>query len=185
MEASQAGREPETPDVTVAADSRAPRPVRGRPATGPDYERAFGAGDLPAVRRLATSLGRRAGLSPGRLDDFVLAVNEMATSAVCRGDRARLRLWVCGGNVRCEVRGGGWVSARQASAMPDDTDSLRLWVVSQVSSEVSLSYGPGEPTACLSMRIDDQSGSPSARAPSRGRFDGPAAGGRHDHGSPS
>jgi hypothetical protein len=38
------------------------------------------------------------------------------------------------------------------SAVPDDIDSLRLWVVSQVCDEVTLSYGPGKTTVLLSMR---------------------------------
>jgi hypothetical protein len=39
--------------------------------------------------------------------DFVLAVNEAATNAVCRGsDRARLRLGATRDALYCEVRGG-------------------------------------------------------------------------------
>lgn len=135
--------------IGLGSARRAARIRRGGPA---GHGRTFGVDDLPAVRRLAVEHGRRAGLDAGRLGDFVLAVNEAATSAVCRGgERARLRLWESGDGVGCEVRGGSWMPAGQPSAVPDDTDSLRLWVVRQVCSKVDLSYGPDEMTVRLSV----------------------------------
>jgi serine/threonine-protein kinase RsbW len=140
--------------ASVAADGGAPRPGSARSAAAPGYEAAFCADDLPALRRAAAEHGRLAGLSPGRLRDFVLAVNEVATSAVCHGSgRARLRLWVAGDDMCCEVRGRTPMAARQPSGRPDDTDSLRLWVVGQICREVRLSYGPGETTVLVSMGI--------------------------------
>ncbi len=106
------------------------------------------------MRRIAARYGRRAGLGASRLSDLVLAVNEVATNAVYHGcSRARLRLWVTEENVCCEVRGGTWISMAQPSALPDDTHSLRLWVVWQVCDEVTLSYGPGEAMALFSMGV--------------------------------
>jgi hypothetical protein len=116
------------------------------------FESTFTVHDLAAVRCLAAELGRRAGLGPARLSDFVLAINEAATSAVCHGcDRATLRLWACADEVYGEVRGGRWVSGQPPPAVPDDTDSLRLWVVWQVCDEVTMSCGPDETTVLVSV----------------------------------
>jgi hypothetical protein len=117
------------------------------------YDRTFCIDDLWALRRLAAEHGRQAGLSPARLTDFVLAVNEAATNAVCRtSERARLRLWVTGDDVCCEVHGGSWISA-QPAPVSGDADSLRLWVMWQVCREVRLSYGPRETSVLLTMGV--------------------------------
>ena len=63
----------------------------------PDWlsERSFRQGDVPAVRRFTRAFGARAGLGPGRLSDFVLAVSEASACATAWGPcTARLRLWV-------------------------------------------------------------------------------------------
>jgi serine/threonine-protein kinase RsbW len=140
-------------DATVIGFGSARRAARIRPGAQAAQEGTFGVDDLSALRRLALEHARRAGLGTGRLGDFVLAVNEAATSAICRGGgRVRLRLWDSGDEVGCEVRGGTRMPSGQPPAVPDDTDSLRLWVVSQVSSDVDLSYGPDETIVRLSIR---------------------------------
>jgi serine/threonine-protein kinase RsbW len=113
----------------------------------------FGVDDLGDVRTLAAACGRQARLSPGRLSDFVLAVNEVATNAIRHGcPRARLRLWTTGQDAHCEVHGGRWISEEQPSAIRlDDADSLRLWLIWQVCSDVALSHGPDGTTMRLSM----------------------------------
>jgi serine/threonine-protein kinase RsbW len=141
-------------DATAIGLNSARRAARIWPGVPAWQEGSFGLDDLPALRRLAVEHGRRAGLDARRLGDFVLAVNEAATNAISRGgERARLRLWMSGDEVGCEVRGGTWMPSRQPPAVPDDSDSLRLWVVWQVCSEVDLSYGPDEMTVRLSIRI--------------------------------
>lgn len=154
MAACQGREDQRMRNGAVAGLGRGHRSARARPAAASAYEGAFGVDDLSALRRAAAEHGRVAGLDPGRLGDFVLAVNEVATNAIRHGSsRASLRLWVNGDDVCCEVRGGRWISGEPPSAVPDDTDSLRLWVVWQVCSEVSFSYGPGEMTVRLSMSL--------------------------------
>jgi serine/threonine-protein kinase RsbW len=141
-------------DATAIGLGGARRAARIWPGVPAWQEGTFGVDDLSSLRRLADEHGRRAGLDARRLGDFVLAVNEAATNAISRGgERARLRLWKSGDEVGCEVRGGSWMPAGPPPAVPDDTDSLRLWVVWQVCSDVDLSYGPDEMTVRLSMRI--------------------------------
>ena len=141
-------------DATAIGLGSAGRAARIWPGVPAWQVGSFGVNDLSALRRLAVEHGRRAGLDTRRLGDFVLAVNEAATNAICHGgERARLRLWKSGDEVGCEVRGGTWMPTGPPPAVPDDTDSLRLWVVWQVCSEVNLSYGPDEMIVRLSMRI--------------------------------
>ena len=140
-------------DANVIGLGSARRAGRISPTAPAGQEGMFGVDDLPALRLLAVEHGCRAGLGASQLGDFVLAVNEAATNAICRsGKRARLRLWESGDEVGCDVRGGSWMPAAQPPAVLDDTDSLRLWVVWQVCTEVDLSYGPDEMTVRLSMR---------------------------------
>lgn len=154
MARSPAGEENGMHDTTVIELGSARRAARIRQGVRAGHEGTFGVNDLSALRRLAVEHASRAGLDASRLGDFVLAVNEAATNAICSGGKpARLRLWKSADDVGCEVRGGNWMPAGQPQAVPDDTDSLRLWVVWQVCSEVDRSYGPGEMTVRLSMRI--------------------------------
>jgi hypothetical protein len=140
-------------DVTVAEPSRARRMTTVWPGGRAGPEATFTVDDLSALRRLGAEHGRRAGMDPGKVGDFVLAVNEAATNAICHGgSRASLRLWQSGHDLCCEVRGGSWISGELPAAVRDDTDSLRLWVVWQVSTDVELSYGPEDTTLRLSMR---------------------------------
>jgi serine/threonine-protein kinase RsbW len=133
----------------------APRPANAQSAAVPGYECTFCIDDLAAVRRLAAGHGLAAGLSPSRLSDFILAVNEVATNAICHGcDRARLRLWRSGDQVCCQVHGGRWISREQPPAVVDDAEGLRLWVVGQLCSTVAFSYGPDDTTVLVSMPIN-------------------------------
>jgi two-component sensor histidine kinase len=138
------------PDVT-ANGSRIARSAAHAPAGR--YEGTFSVDDLADVRRLAADHGRHAGLGPRRVSDFVLAVNEVATNAIRHGcQRARLRLWTTPNGAHCEVHGGRWISGEHPSAIRlDDTDSLRLWLVWQICSDVALSHGPDGTTVRLSM----------------------------------
>ena len=116
-------------------------------------EQTFDQSDLPAIRRFAAEFGARAGIEAGRHADFVLAVSEAAACALAYGPcSARLRLWTTPGGAHCEVHGGRWISEEHPSAIRlDDTDSLRLWLVWQICSDVALSHGPDGTTVRLSM----------------------------------
>ena len=119
------------------------------------YEGTFCLDDLPTVRRLAAAHGGHAGLDTARLGDFVLAVNETLTNAFCQGcERARLRLWISGDGVFCDVLGGRWISSLQPSAVrPDDPENLRLWVIQRVCSDVAIFAGSDGTTVQLCMAV--------------------------------
>jgi anti-sigma regulatory factor (Ser/Thr protein kinase) len=74
-------------------------------------ELAFAAGQIREVRHLIGDIGRRHGLDPARLGDVELAVSEIATNSVMHGSGGgRLRLWVDGGSLVCEISDAGRIS---------------------------------------------------------------------------
>jgi serine/threonine-protein kinase RsbW len=80
----------------------------------------FRAADLPLVRRRTASWALRAGLAAHAADDFVIAVNEIATNAVRHGSpQAGLRLWAGGRACQAESRDQGhWPGAAAAGSQP-------------------------------------------------------------------
>src|SRR6185295_125979 len=65
---------------------------------------AFTADGVRGLRREITELARHVGLNAARTDDFVLAVNEVATNSVRHGGgRGTLRAWIDGETIVCEI----------------------------------------------------------------------------------
>ena len=81
---------------------------------------SFTSADLPQVRRLTVAWAMRVGMSAEAADDFVIAVNEIATNAVRHGSpRASLRLWVSGSAGVAEICDSGqWTAARAPTPLP-------------------------------------------------------------------
>jgi serine/threonine-protein kinase RsbW len=68
----------------------------------------FDAERITSIRHAVARTAATVGLHGQRLEDFVLAVNEVVTNAVRHaGGHGRLRLWVQGGSLRCEVVDNG------------------------------------------------------------------------------
>ena len=80
----------------------------------------FTAADLPRVRRFTVTWAAKAGMSADAADDFVIAVNEIATNAVRHGSpQASLRLWVSAGAAIAEIRDSGhWAAALAPTSLP-------------------------------------------------------------------
>jgi hypothetical protein len=109
---------------------------------------------VPTVRRLAAEFGARAGIGPGRLTDFVLAVSEAAACVVGGGPgTARLRLWTIGPRVLCEIRGDG--GPRQCAGGPvyGEAEAMRRSLLRQLCDQVSVSSGGNGVTVLLSMTV--------------------------------
>ena len=131
------------------------------PLSAPHWltERAFRQGDIPAVRRFTQAFGARRGIRSARLADFVLAVSEAAACATAVGPCAtRVRLWVAGSRVFCDVRGNGMLVRQSASgatdaARPGEEEALRRWVLRRLSDHVSVASGPDGMRVLLSMRF--------------------------------
>ena len=133
-----------------AGDGRLPRTAAPRWVA----ERSFLRGDIPAARQFARAFGLRARLAPARLADFVLAVSEATAAVTAWGPgAARLRLWVTGTRVFCEVWGD--VPGRQASCgntlRPGETEALRRSVLQQLADYVCVASGPDGARVLLSI----------------------------------
>jgi anti-sigma regulatory factor (Ser/Thr protein kinase) len=109
---------------------------------GSVHELAFGKGDLAAVRQLVANRARVAGLTAERVDDGVLAVNEVVTNSVRHGGGCgTLRIWQEAGSLICEVRDGGRLEDPLAGRQPPAHDGIGgygLWVANQVCDLVQL-----------------------------------------------
>jgi serine/threonine-protein kinase RsbW len=65
---------------------------------------AFDAERITALRHVVARAAEDVGLRGQRLEGFVLAVNEIVTNSVRHaGGRGRLRMWLHGDALRCEV----------------------------------------------------------------------------------
>ncbi|HEY0719251.1 MAG TPA: ATP-binding protein [Streptosporangiaceae bacterium] len=91
-----------------------------RPGRPDPLDLTFRAGDLPLVRRRTASWALQAGMAADTADDFVIAVNEIATNAVRHGSpQATLRLWVHGRAAMAElVDQGHWPAAMNSTVLP-------------------------------------------------------------------
>jgi serine/threonine-protein kinase RsbW len=93
------------------------RPIRRSRPRSPRFEgiatdvlltEVFDHSRVTALRHAVTSCAGAGGLSGDRLDDFVVAVNELLTNAVRHGGgQGRLRLWRTDDRLVCEVSDAG------------------------------------------------------------------------------
>jgi anti-sigma regulatory factor (Ser/Thr protein kinase) len=138
----------------------------------------FGWADFSKLRRLVTGQCAAAGLTGSRLDDFVLAVHEIAANAIVHaGAGGRLILRRAASGLRCLVT--DTIPKAQAScpaprrgqapdlalaAAPADyaepgepigSDSGRgLWLAATLADELSITSGPDSTIVSLFMRLD-------------------------------
>src|ERR1700722_1120414 len=111
-------------DAQPAAQSAAQSPAgpTAEPAalTGtPILDQAFDADSLYALRAAVAAHITEAALAPGRADDLVIAVHELAANAVRHGaGHGRLRIWRSDQALRCEITDDGLPDAKDAQAEP-------------------------------------------------------------------
>jgi anti-sigma regulatory factor (Ser/Thr protein kinase) len=118
----------------------------------------FDAHGLAALRRVVAQAAAKVGLTGGRLDDVVMAVNEIATNAVAHaGGWGALRIWTRHGRLLCEVtdRGSGLDTERVYGRPPPPaaaTSGRGLWLARQVAS-VTVDSGPSGTTIRLAFPL--------------------------------
>jgi anti-anti-sigma factor len=170
------------------ARSRLPRPgtgqsQTGRPGTGQSgtgqsetgapapliLDQAFDADSLYALRAAVAAHASQAGLSPGRADDLVIAVHELAANAVRHGaGHGRLRIWKSDHALRCEVSDNGAPqpvgdAAAAAADQPKDQakDQSKSESKNETKNESKDSGGwpiePGHGLALVSLIADKSS----------------------------
>jgi serine/threonine-protein kinase RsbW len=102
----------------------------------------------------------QAGLRGRRAGDFLIAVNQIASSAVWRGSPlARLKLQVAGGSIaQAEVRDSGRSPPGPPAAPPPGGLSMGLQVARRVCDEVTLRRSPKGSTVILRMSLPGRDG---------------------------
>ncbi|SDG47409.1 Anti-sigma regulatory factor (Ser/Thr protein kinase) [Lentzea fradiae] len=80
---------------------------------------SVGAGAMAAVRSFAREQAVRLGLSAARLDDFALAVTELATNSVRHGGgQSTVRVWTENESIVCQVNDNGHITDVLAGRTP-------------------------------------------------------------------
>jgi anti-sigma regulatory factor (Ser/Thr protein kinase) len=98
--------------------------------------------DLRNVRGMVADHGRSCGLQPIRVNDLVLAVDEIMINAVSHGGgRGTLRMWRAGERAVCEVRDEGRLEDAMVGRLPPSHTSRGgrgLWLVNQLCDLVQI-----------------------------------------------
>ncbi|SCE91369.1 Anti-sigma regulatory factor (Ser/Thr protein kinase) [Micromonospora matsumotoense] len=121
---------------------------------------AFDQAQVTELRHSVSSCAHSAGLTGQRLDDFVLAVNELITNAVRHGGgQGWLRLWRRPGRLVCEVSDhGNGMSEQQlddrSRPAPDTAGGWGLWLARELSDAMQVESGPAGTTVRISAAAD-------------------------------
>ena len=115
------------------------------PPPAPVEVHSFEIDTLHEVRQIVARAGQRAGLREDRVEDLVLAVNELAANSTLHGrGRGVLRVWRDQDTLVCEVRDRGHIHDPLAGRYkPDAAQSggWGLWIVNQVCDLVQVRTG--------------------------------------------
>jgi serine/threonine-protein kinase RsbW len=113
---------------------------------------------VTGLRHTVASCAERAGLSGARLDDFVVAANELMTNAVRHGGGlGHVALWSEAGSVVCEVSDHGPGLADPALNHPHrpaagEPGGWGLWLAAELTDDLRLNTSPEGTTVRISTR---------------------------------
>ncbi len=114
---------------------------------------------MTALRHAVASSAAATGLTGDRLDDFVVAVNELLTNAVRHGGgTGHVALWRNDNAVVCEVtdRGSGLTTPRpDKPERPsiDEPGGWGLWLAGELTDTLDLQSGTDGTTVRISTRV--------------------------------
>jgi anti-sigma regulatory factor (Ser/Thr protein kinase) len=110
---------------------------------------------LGSVRQVAVDAAGRASLDPERIDDLLLAVNEICTNTLVHGSgHGVLRLWTDPENLFCEVQDEGTITDPLVGRHCVDFDAEAgrgLFLVNQMCDLVQLRSGPSGTTVRVTI----------------------------------
>jgi anti-sigma regulatory factor (Ser/Thr protein kinase) len=115
--------------------------------------------DLASVRAFAASRARRAGMTPRRVGDLVIAVGELAANTFAHtSEPGTLTLWATGRELICQVSDSGQLTDPLAGRLKPDPAAAKggrgLWVVQQVCDLVEIRTSPAGTAIRLHMHLD-------------------------------
>ena len=112
---------------------------------------------MTALRHTVASAAAAAGLGGDRLDDFVLAVNELLTNAVRHGGgTGRVELWRDDGSVVCVVSDHGDGLHRgdlHERPAPDEPGGWGLWLAGELTDELEIKSGEEGTSVRIASRL--------------------------------
>ena len=115
---------------------------------------------VTVLRHAVASSASGAGLSGDRLEDFVVAVNELLTNAVRHGGGAgHVSLWRTRGAVVCEVTDSGRgmpSSRRRPPRRPanDQPGGRGLWLAGELTDAIEVDTGTGGTAVRVAVRLN-------------------------------
>jgi anti-anti-sigma factor len=110
------------PPQNAPPPQSAPLPQSAQQEGAPILDQAFDAGSLYALRAAVAAHATQAGLAPGRADDLVIAVHELAANAVRHGaGHGRLRVWRSDQALLCEITDDGLPDPQKAPKKASET----------------------------------------------------------------
>jgi serine/threonine-protein kinase RsbW len=123
--------------------------------------RFFTPPELGQARSFVEEQGRRAGLSAERRHDLVVAANEILTNAFkFAGPSARVRLWMEGDRLVCEITDEGagidHPSPGQSLPEPNRIAGRGLWLARKLSDDFDLRTGPGGTSVKMAVNIEER-----------------------------
>lgn len=119
----------------------------------------FDRGQVTDLRHRVASCAATAGMTGQRLDDFVLAVNELITNAVRHGGgRGWLQMWRDTQSMFCEVsdNGAGIGSDRlhnRDRPAPNTAGGWGLWLTERLTDTMAVATGPDGTTVRISLNL--------------------------------
>lgn len=146
-------------------DSPPPSPFDGvlNPPPAEAAATSFTMQRLSDVRYFAAERAQAIGLKFSRIDDFVLAANELATNSLQHGrGKATMRIWREGDAIACEVDDDGRIDrplAGRQRPRPDQARGRGLWLVNQLCDLVQIRSGDDGSMVRLQMDLRVGSGS--------------------------
>ncbi len=126
-------------------------------AAGAVERRHFEDPALHSEREFLRGAAEAAGLAPERVDDFVLAGNELASNSLQHGGGAGdFAVWVEDGELRCEVRDRGRIEEPLVGRLRPPIDQPRgrgLWLANQLCDLVQIRSGAAGTAVRLTMSL--------------------------------
>jgi anti-sigma regulatory factor (Ser/Thr protein kinase) len=147
-------------DSYLAPGTRSPLDGRLAPAPRAAAEMPFTIARLSELRRFVDEQARTIGLAAARIDDFVLAADELATNSLRHGGgRGTLRIWRAGDTVVCEVDDEGRIDrplVGRERPRADQVSGRGLWLANQVCDLVQVRSGGSGSTVRLRMSLAER-----------------------------
>ncbi|MEU7846399.1 ATP-binding protein [Micromonospora parva] len=127
---------------------------------------AFDQAQVTEIRHSVASCAHASGLRGQRLDDFVLAINELITNAVRHGGgRGWLRLWQEAGVLVCEIADHGHGISPQrlgdrSRPAADTAGGWGLWLARELTDAMEVATGTAGTTVRITTGLTSQNPTP-------------------------